>query len=142
MHTFNLQRPCTFLQGPSHRCALAFYHLWSNVLAWYARETESRYKADTRNNEDGNGTRNVCVNSVVCLPKFCSVKYQVHHSHVSNKMTIALLTASVDMPGNLQGGSQFRFNFPAHITNIFLATITWSLSRRGGVSLCRRTTAC
>ena len=29
----------------------------------------SRYKADTRKNEGGNVTRNVCVNSVVCLPE-------------------------------------------------------------------------
>ena len=72
---------------------------------------KSRCKADTKKNEDGNVTRNVCVNSVVCLPKFCSVKYQVHHSHVSNKMTIALLTASVDMPGTFKVAVSFASTF-------------------------------
>ena len=62
----------------------------------------SCYKTDTSKNEDGNVTRNVCVNSVVCISEFCSVKISEHHSHVSNKMTFSLLAASVDMSGTFK----------------------------------------
>ena len=71
----------------------------------------SRYITDTRKNEGGNVSRNVCVNSVVCLSNFCSLKFQVHHSHVSNKMNMSLLAASVDMSGT--------FKVAVSITNIF-----------------------
>ena len=130
MHTFNLQRPCTFLQGPSHGCAPAFYHLWSNVLAWYARD-RSRYKTDTRNNEDGNVTRNVCVSSVVCLPKvlLCKIPGTSFARFEQNDHIIARRIRR--HARNLQGGSQFRFNFPAHITKIFLAGSRGAF--RGGV---------
>ena len=80
----------------------------------------SRYKTDTSKNEDGNVTRNVCVNSVVCLSEFCSLKYQVHQSHLSNKMTISLLAASVDMPGTFKLAVSFASTFVVSITNKFL----------------------
>ena len=75
----------------------------------------SRRKADTRKNEDGNVTRNFCVNIVACLPEFCFVKYQVHPLYVSNKMSISLLAACVDMSGTFQLASTFQC-----ITNKFL----------------------
>ena len=53
-----------------------------------------------------------CLCQQRCLPsKVCSVKYQVHHSHFSNKMTIALLAASVNMPGTFKVAISFASTF-------------------------------
>ena len=111
MNTSNLQRPCTFLQGPSHRCALAFHHLWSNVLAWYARETDHVTK-QTRGKMKTEMCPEMSVSTALfAFPKFRSAKYQVHHSHVSNKMTISLLSASVDMSGTFKLAVSFASTF-------------------------------
>ena len=80
----------------------------------------SRYKTDTRKNEDGNVTRNICVNSVVCLPNFCFVKCQEHHSHVSNKMSISLLAACVDMSGTFKVAVSFASTFQCASRTNFL----------------------
>ena len=80
----------------------------------------SCYKTDTSKNEDGNVTRNVCVNSVVRLSECCSVNYQVHQTHVSNKMTISLLAASVDMPGTFKVAVSFASTFQCTSRTYFL----------------------
>ena len=80
----------------------------------------SRYKTDTRKNEDGNVTLNVCVNIVACLPEFCFVKCQEHHSHVSNKMSISLLAACVDMSGTFKVAVSFASTFQSASRTNFL----------------------
>ena len=91
----------------------------------------SRRKADTRKNEDGNVTRNVCINIVACLPAFCFVKYQVHPLYVSNKMSISLLAACVDMSGTFKVAVSFASTFQCTSRTFFLERSRGAF--RGGV---------
>ena len=87
----------------------------------------SCYKTDTSKNEDGHVTRNVCVNSVVCLLEFCSAQFLARRIRRHAK--------------NLQVGSEFRFNFLVDITNTFFVRSRGPF--RGGVvpAFVPRTTA-
>ena len=80
----------------------------------------SRHKADTRKNEDGNVNRNVCVNSFVCLPEFCFAKFLLHPLYVSNKMSISLLAACVDMSGTFKVAVRFASTFQCASRTNFL----------------------
>ena len=91
----------------------------------------SPHKADTRKNEDGNVTRNICVSSIVCLPKvlLCKIADTSFARFEQNDHIIARRIRR--HVRNLQVGSQFRFNFPVHITNIFVERSRGAF--RGGV---------
>ena len=101
----------------------------------------SRYNADTSKNEDGNVTRNVCVNSVVCLLEFCSVKKQSTSFARFEQNDLFIARRIRRHVRNLQVGSEFRFHFVVDITNTFFERSRGPF--RGGVvsAFLPRTTA-
>ena len=92
-----------------------------DLMSWYGMPARPiTLQCRHEKNENGNVARNVCVNSVVCLPEFCSLRYQEHHAHVSNKMTMSLLAASVDMSRTFKVAVSFASTFQCASRTFFL----------------------